>query len=294
MINLKQRKMKTFKWTFLILFSLFTTISCKKETELFINDENTITSGVNNNTTNFVLPDSIEIKIDLPKWGWTVHDNMTYYCAKQWGLSEERAKIIYNAAHMPDVYDVEGQIPGTNNWLHGWVQIVNGVWVWGAADKACYNNIQGSGWNNGSSFYYYSAGNKSKGDWYLGYASHYLEDCGNPWHTSANIVQQLSTHSNFEVWVDNNWSSGHEFYLDVMNDHYYYSVSDIKEAVKALAKYSNSHNTTIYNAYVASGKPTAAGTGNSTLISETRQLLVQSSRYVKGLIKYTLDKKQAW
>ena len=50
------------------------------------------------------------------------------------------------------------------------------------------------------------------GDWYLGYASHYLQDVGNLWHTSTNIVQQLSTHGGYETWVDNNWDEGHNLY----------------------------------------------------------------------------------
>jgi len=265
----------------------FFLISCKKQ------DQEPCTLITKKGNIQVSLPDSIKIKVNT-RWGWTVHDNMTYYCAKQWGLSDDRAQTMLNASHMPDIYDVEGQIPGTQNWLHGWVQIINGVWVWGSADNACNNNIQGIGWNGKCSFYYYKIGNISQGDWYLGYAAHYMEDCGNPWHTSANIVQQLSTHSDYETWVDNNWTNGFNFSLSISSDYYYYSVTNPKDAVKALAIYSNSQNSIIYKAFLDSGSPTKADIGNTVLVSETRQLLINTSRYVKGLMKFTLDAKNAW
>jgi hypothetical protein len=228
------------------------------------------------------------------KWGWTAHDKTTYICAKQWGLSDTRANYMSGASHLPDVYDNEGTVPGTQNWRHGWVQLVNGVWVWGSADAWCNANIRGSGYNSKSAYYYYGVGNRNQGDWYLGYASHYLEDVGNPWHTSANIVQQLATHGSYETWVENNWTSGWNLSASVANDYSYYAVSDPAASTRNLAIYSNSRNTTIYNAYVNSGKPTGAGTGNSTLVSETRTRIRDTGRYVKGLIKFTLDAKGAW
>jgi len=227
------------------------------------------------------------------KWGWTVHDKTMYIAAKQWGISDSRANMMSGAAHMPDVYDNEGTIPGTQNWRHGYVYTY-GYHIWGNADACCKGNISGSGLNGKSSFYYYENGNQSWGDWYLGYASHYLQDVGNPWHTSANIVQQLDTHGPYETWVENNWTSGHKFQDVVNNDWYYYSVSDPAATVRSLSYWSYGKNSTMYNAYLNSGKPTAAGTGNSTLISETKELLKVSGRYTKGLIKYTLDAKNAW
>jgi hypothetical protein len=242
----------------------------------------------------YAQPEAVAMKPPAVKWGWTAHDKTTYICAKQWGLSDYRANYMSGASHMPDVYDNEGTVPGTQNWRHGWVQLVNGVWIWGNADYHCNANIRGSGLNGKSAFYYYGAGNRDWGDWYLGYASHYLEDCGNPWHTSANIVQQLSTHGGYETWVENNWTSGHNLSAAVGNDYYYYAVSDPAAGTRSLAIYSNSKNRTLYEAYVASGNPTGSGTGNSTLVSETRILLRDTGRYVKGLIKYTLDAKSAW
>jgi len=240
----------------------------------------------------FTQPEAVAIKPSAAKWGWTAHDKTTFICAKQWGLSDYRANYMSGASHMPDVYDNEGTVPGTQQWRHGYVYAA-GVHIWGSADAYCNNNIRGSGLNGKSAFYYYGAGNRDWGDWYLGYGSHYMEDCGNPWHTSANIVQQLATHGPFETWVENNWTSGWNLSAAVGNDYYYYTVSD-PAGTRNLAYWSYSRYSTVYNAYVASGKPTGAGTGNSTLVNETKTLIKETGRYVKGLIKFTLDAKGAW
>jgi hypothetical protein len=271
-------------------------ISCDKSNPVISEDQINEEAISDNLLTPLSMNKPDGFKYDFPadaKWGWSVHDQTMYICARQWGVSTDRANMMSGAAHMPDVYDVEGQIPGTNNWRHGYVYQY-GIHIWGNADENCNNNIRGSGFNGKSAFYYYENGNKSWGDWYLGYASHYMQDVGNPWHTSANIVQQLDTHGPYETWVGNNWTSGHNFKSIVENDWYYYSISDPKASVVALAKWSNGKNTTVRDAYVNSGKPTGSGTGNSTLISETKELLKASARYTKGLIKYTLDAKSAW
>jgi hypothetical protein len=240
-------------------------------------------------------PEAVAIKPPAEKFGWTAHDKTTFICAKQWGLSDYRANYMSGASHMPDVYDNESAVPLNQQWRHGYV-LAYGAYVWGVAHWCCDDNIRGGSYalNGKSAYYYYGIGNRDWGDWYLGYASHYLEDVGNPWHTSANIVQQLDTHGPYETWVENNWTSGHNLSTAVSSDYYYYAITFIYGSVANLAKWSNGRNTAVYNAYVASGKPTGAGTGNATLVSETKLLLRETGRYVKGLIKYTLDAKAAW
>ncbi|MCD4792687.1 MAG: hypothetical protein K8R54_05615 [Bacteroidales bacterium] len=293
------KRLKKINQLILITFGLCIFIfSCTKKNEIIPENEQVVDDYV---LEAVELPDEItlenvqdyELNYSVDKWNWTVHDKTMYIAAKQWGISDSRADMMSGAAHMPDVYDNEGQIPGTQNWRHGYV-FAYGIHIWGNADECCDNNISGSGLSGKSSFYYYENGNQSWGDWYLGYASHYLQDVGNPWHTSSNIVQQLETHIGYEEWVDNNWSEGHNFEDIVNNDWYYYSVSDPDATVRSLAKWSNSKNSTVYDAYVNSGNPTGAGTGNSTLVSETKTLLKVVGRYTKGLIKYTLDAKNEW
>jgi hypothetical protein len=290
------------KFFTLVAATLFLTtfIGCEKE-DLLVPEKLDSNKVENANAIGFELPDAIQMpekfEIIFPetgsKWTRTPHQKTMWVAAKQWGLSDTRADAMAGAAHMPDIYDDDGHLPGTQQWRHGYVYLY-GIYIkFGIADAMCANNINGSGYNGKSAFYYYPS-NKPLGDWYLGYASHYLQDVANPWHTSANIYQQISTHSGYETWVANNWTKGHKFQDVISADYSYYAVTDPAASTRNLALWSNNKNTIVYKAYVASDKPTGSGTGNTTLINETKELLKASCRYTKGLIKYTLDAKKAW
>ena len=281
------------KWIILIIAIAFLN-ACKKDDSNVPLPEKPTNIVIQQTANNPIVtePDSVLIKLHS-KWLGSTHGSMTAICATQWGLDSTRINNISQASLMPDVYDVQGPIPYANFWYHGWAQIINGIWAFGHADMACKNNIDGCGLNCKSSYYYFSNGNSYYGDWYLGYASHYMEDCGNPWHTSLDIIQ-FTHHFNYEKWVESNWTSGYNFSATVYNDYYYYVVTDPAKSTRTLAIYSNSKNSTLYNAYINSGFPTNAGTGNQVLINETRNLLKQTARYIKGLIKYTLDENNAW
>ena len=217
-------------------------------------------------------------------WGWN-HSDMAEIAAYHMGLSETRAVRMHNAADDPDQVDGEGTIPLTQQWKHGYV-FAYGYYVWGSADDNCEDNINRAIYNFTYSEYW--------GDYRIGYASHYLQDVANPWHTSANIVQQLSTHKGYEEWISNNWENGHKFkdYLD--GDYYYYSISDPAATTRTLAKYSYNKYSTMYDAYIDSDSPVEPNTGNATLVSQTKEVLKAAGRYTKGLIKYTLDEANAW
>jgi hypothetical protein len=294
-------KKKIYKFGLILFACSIGLFSCEKEDAIEVEE---IKSNELVYELDFEIPVPIQIENrtieDLnfspsdERWAWTPHQRTMFVAAKHMGLSDTRANRMAGAAHMPDVYDNEGTIPGTQQWRHGYIYLWGVYTGIGVADAMCANNISGSGYNSRSAFYHYEAGSITNGDWYLGYASHYLQDVANPWHTSANVYQQLDTHGPFETWVANNWTSGHKFQDVINSDYYYYSVSNPAATVRTLALWSNGRNTTVSNAYINSGKPTAAGTGNITLVNETKELLKRSCRYTKGLIKYTLDAKKAW
>ncbi|MGI6479525.1 MAG: hypothetical protein ACOX0M_08820 [Salinivirgaceae bacterium] len=282
----------------LAIVSLAFVIGCQKED--FKEESQAVVNG-NEEVIPFELPEPIEfpefVECKLPesteKWGGTPHSKLMFIAAKYWKLSDSRANRMAAGAPMPDQHDNEGTIPGTQQWRHGYIYLYGYYTGIGVADAMCANNINGSGYNKRSAFYYYPS-NKWMGDWYLGYAAHYLQDVANPWHTSANIYQQLATHNGYENWVSANWDSGHNFESVVNADKYYYSVTNPAAAVRYLALWSNYRNTTIYDAYVASGKPTGLNGGNDALIEGTKELLIAACRYSKGLIKHTLDAENAW
>ena len=96
------------------------------------------------------------------------------------------------------------------------------------------------------------------------------------------------------LWVED------EALLDAVTaDNYYYVVTDLKQAVNQAAYYTSGYYSSTYgkrawDAYVACGYPTAAGTGNTELVANVKGMLIDAGRYVKGTIKYTLDRYGQW
>ncbi|MCK4259315.1 MAG: hypothetical protein KAX49_10080 [Halanaerobiales bacterium] len=251
-----------------------------------------------------IIPDeSAEISV---MWQKPTHVNLTDIAASSWGLSSSRVNTIANASDMPDVYQ-SGLDNGYNQqWSHAYLYCSLGFWVWGDADDDFHDNIDQEsgeiespeGFNNKSAKYYYELGDQFNGDWYLGYAIHFIEDACIILHTSDPTLDMLTHHFDFEEWVDNNWNSGHNFSSAVANDGYYYAVTDLKQAVRNAA-YNCSYWTstlgeTVWDNYISSGYPTTAGTGNSTLVANTKTMLIRACRYAKGTIKYALDKYGQW
>lgn len=229
-----------------------------------------------------------------PKWALNVHKSMMVLAAAKMGLSSTRQNQMSYWAAKPDTVDGEGVVPGSQQWRHGYVYL-SGVYVWGGAAQCLDQNIYGtSGYLNKSAGYYYSQGNKTYGDYYLGYALHYLADVGNPWHTNADIVSQATSHGNYETWVKNNWTTGWNFSADFYNESASYSYSDIRDYVRKLSKYSYNNSKSIDAAFTASGKPTGKGTGNSTLVSLTRSQMKETSKYMRGCIRKVLDQYGMW
>jgi hypothetical protein len=218
--------------------------------------------------------------------------------------------VIGSAADDPDVYE-SGIDSGFNQqWSHAYLYSPLGLWMWGDANENFDDCISGrlAGQAEGpecmdgkSAAYYYASGNQMMGDTYLGYATHYLEDVTQVLHASDPTLafDMLTKHSAFEDWVKNNWTIGHGFQATVAADNYYYAITDLQQAVRNAAWASSHWNSSspgrkAWNAYRSSGYPTGSGTGNSELVSSTKQMLIRASRYAAGAIKYTLDTYGQW
>ncbi len=232
-----------------------------------------------------------------PKFSLLCHKYMVYHAALKLGLSTARANQLMYWAAKPDTIDKEAIIPATQQWRHGYVY-VGGYWSWGNADYCLYNNINA---NNGTGYlgkdaqyYYYTRKDKVNGDYYLGYALHYLADVGNPYHTSANIVSQLKGHENYEKWIENNWTSGRNFAADWKSSTSTISFSSYRDYVKNLSKYSYNNSGKVSSAFAASGYPTGANTGNDTLVKYTRLQVLETAKYVRGCIKKVMDQYSVW
>jgi hypothetical protein len=110
----------------------------------------------------------------------------------------------------------------------------------------------------------------------------------------------LTHHFDFENWVNNNLTAGHNLLDAVAADYYYYPITDPSQSVKSAAWASCSYKGTssigysAWKAFKSAGYPTGAGTGNATLVDNVKKMLILSGRYAKGAIKYTLDRYGQW
>jgi hypothetical protein len=301
------------------LLVIFSTNSCKKESLNSISKESQTVKDQRdpkNEDSGIITPeDSLLIfsrkcyegnKHGLLKYGTIAHKDFVFTCAKMLGLSDYRALIMRDAAIMPDVYQSGLDNLYNQQWSHAYIitKTLWGVqWLWGDADDDFNDNlnvIDGEGYNGKCARYYYSLGNKDLGDWYVGYACHYISDVSFVLHSTFPDLDMAIHHSDFETWMDNNWYSGHNF-SSIVNGvpaSSYYTISDLKAAIRNAAKASNySYSTNgklAWNNYKSSGFPTSIGSGNSNCIYYTRKMIEEATKWTGSAVKYALSTYNAW
>jgi len=118
----------------------------------------------------------------------------------------------------------------------------------------------------------------------LGYSSHFLTDLGNPLHTgkeAEQLFQGISppwspplyswVHNNYEGYVNAYWSTAppsgpYAFSYFVMNNWYYYPMTDPFLSAQSLAQYSNTKLDTLYY-YVYNNPYTLQNDPNTYMIT---------------------------
>lgn len=251
-----------------------------------------------------VVPDGPAIE---PLYPMSAHTSFSELAAAYWGLPASRVANIKRAGDQPDVYQAGIDNYYNQQWSHAFLLTGGATWLWGDADDDFYDNLNQSsgewespeGLNGKSAKYYYQAGSQYMGDWYLGYATHYIEDVNLVVHTSApSRTDLLSKHFAFEDWIHANLTSGHRLLSAAAADPYYYAVTDPKASIKNAAYFvcygQGGVGKRVWDAYVASGYPTAAGAGNATLVAAAKEMMIRAARYTRGTIKYALDKYGQW
>jgi hypothetical protein len=249
--------------------------------------------------------------LNKTKWSEDTHDNYVYLCAIKSGISPARAATMRDAAHMPDVFQSGIDNLYNQQWSHAYIvtkTFWGAQWIWGDADDDFHDNIDGSsgetespeGYNGKWAGYYYQQGNQNLGDWYLGYACHFIADVSFVLHTTFPDVDMALHHSDYETWVKNNWTAGHNF-SSVANEipaSSFYAISDLKSAIRSASKGSNytysSNAKNAWDNYQASGFPTGAGTGNVNAVYYTKKMVEESTKWTGGAIKYTLNRYSQW
>ncbi len=247
----------------------------------------------------------------LLKFGTVAHKSFVYTCAKKLGLPESRAIIMRNASVMPDEYQSGIDNSFNQQWSHAYMVIKTlwGMqWVWGDADDDFHDNLLGDsgesespeGYNGKWAGYYYILGNRDLGDWYVGYACHYITDVSFVLHSTFPNVNMLLHHFDFETWMDNNWDQGHNFSQVLSNVpiESYYTITDPKAAIRNAVIASNySYNTNAQKAwdnFEESDFPTSTGSGNDDCVYYTKLMIEEATKWTGGAIRYALIRYDQW
>lgn len=204
-----------------------------------------------------------QTSIITPQWvGCTntgcpaAHNDMARVAGQKMGIASAYSTILYNNAGVPDT----------------WGYSYNHYAISGAPDQV-------ASWANQARPLIRSGSNPSLGYTYLAYSMHFMSDMSQPFHTAPVY---LLKHAAYESYVDNNWNSGSIRYVDSINgNNYYYYITNPATSASNLASYSNQ-----YQAYIVSAMDSANWGTNPTLISDTRDCLVQGERYDMGLVNY--------
>ena len=235
------------------------------------------------------------------------HKSIAYIAALKLGLPENRAATMKDASIEPD-YNAD-----ILHVKHAYLLDKNFNFVFGLADSAFEDNIQGTPDFSEPAKYYYTNKNYNVGDYKLGYACHYIEDVSLFLHTSGDPPLNWSywinvNHKWFEEWISNNWNTGHNFaaVADSVPVEEYYDFptlygSDISRAVVDLARkstiYADYGNIkTYFNSWKKDAwenQTTGAGTCPEFL-PYMNYVVKEAVKFVGGAIKYTLDKYDGW
>lgn len=241
------------------------------------------------------------------KWPEATHDNYVYLCASKLGILSSRCVTMRDAAQMPDVFQSGIDHFYNQQWSHAYIitkTFWGAQWIWGDADDDFHDNIVGSssseGYNGKCAGFYYQNGNQSLGDWYTGYACHFIEDVSFVLHSTFPDLDMALHHIDFETWVNNNWTSGYNFsaVADAVPVSSYYSISDLKAAIRSASRGSNysysSNAKNAWDSYKASGFPTSAGSGSSNTAFYTAKMVEEATKWTGAAIKYSLNTYNQW
>jgi len=208
-----------------------------------------------------VLLDSFN-QLPAPKWvGCTnigcpaAHNDMARVAGEKMGIASAYSTILNNNAGVPDT----------------WGYSVNHYAISGAPGEVEY-------WADLARPLIRSGSDPSLGYTYLAYAMHFMSDMSVPFHSTPT---DLLAHSAYENNVDDHWTSGNTYVNAVTGTSYYYYITDPSTSASNLASYSNQ-----YQSYLASKIFQAGWQNDPTLVQDTRDCLMQGTRYDMGLVNY--------
>lgn len=272
-------------------------------------------------------------KTSSPKWYGSTHGDLIYYACMRVLNNQtfaNNAKIhaddpdengfdhcvfIYKSGNITLIYNASDSFSRHYNHIYNPtlnITVGSQLYYGGAAGEcAKYSN---------NSLNEYSTGQYSSSSTYLGYASHYISDIGNPMHT-GNLANQLldsldaiyenimmgnypilswnnfwndflsytymcsidTSHIVYENYVDDNWSVGYAYRDYVSNNTYSIYISNPEQSVIELSDESNSYLDDLWDA-VHSNPQTFGSNPDVRFI--TTHMIQKTARYNVGLVQY--------
>lgn len=130
---------------------------------------------------------------------------------------------------------------------------------------------------------------------YLGYASHFLTDVGNPEHTGMELSQYLNqpAHGYYENWVSGERSN---LEYEMYNEDTYSTTTLPADMVKQNARFSHSYLDTVYNGIDKETNP-SRWYDNATLKEQitdiTKYCFHNTAYHTRSLVAYVMKKTDA-
>jgi hypothetical protein len=237
-------------------------------------------------------------------WGSYIHDDLARDPCEKWGY--QYTDIVVQNCQEPDGWN-PSPLP----------EIINSSDVWQRYCQIChsYDHLYDprpsffpfiSIGNAPSQCQYYgdiarSMNGTQEGAVNLGYALHFISDVGCPLHAGAEIVQVNDSltnpenqwvHNKYDVFLGDHWDPANPNAISlhsVVKNNYGYEVGDPDTLTRNLGIESHRYSETIF--YIIWSHPDTYN-DNATLIMDTYNMMLLSSRYNLGLVGYALNYQQ--
>ncbi|MBF0314665.1 MAG: hypothetical protein HQK52_14690 [Oligoflexia bacterium] len=228
------------------------------------------------------------------EWKYKKYNHIDFagLAAEYWGLPNSRVENIKKASLLPDLNQRGLSNLFNHQWSHAYFLNAEGEVTWGDAHEDFNDNLIGptgdrasEAWEEQSAAKFYEENNQQKGDWYLGYAVHYIVDASILVHCSSSYQLNwdlVTHHLRFESWIHDNFTEGHNFRALMAADKEYYEVSEPMEALHKAAMgasyWTSDLGRSIWDQYRNESYPSGVGSGSKELVQLVSQMMVNSLR----------------
>ncbi|MFA5396299.1 MAG: hypothetical protein WC346_09860 [Methanogenium sp.] len=203
------------------------------------------------------------------RWG-SIHGDMAYDAGNYWGLSSSQKDILRNSATDPDHEFIDGPDWGPVNSFDHYRLIP----IWNAPDVCEKLALEAIDYINNN--------NDAEGYEKLSHSLHFMSDMGVPYH---DLPTELLRHADYEVYVQSNWDSDHNYESIMNNFGSYYYITDVQSSA-----YNLNAVTSGYKSYISDAMGSPGWGDDPTVVSYTENCIGYTTGYNRGLVKYVMDR----